>query len=197
MKIIRINQENNHLLNDINKENATVLFYHPSCIHCMMMKENWEAMKRKLQNKNKKCNIYEVNGEHMDSIDHPVKEQIQGFPTIMNVKNGKLLNYFEKERNIENMMNYVLSNQNKSSSPNSKSKRARFSINSNGSLVKTRKILNPNNLMNSIVLRKKQQAMKNKRKTNNKKKTNNKQKTNNKKRVTNKRKTKNNSRGKK
>ena len=192
MKIIRINQENNHLLNDINKENATVLFYHPSCIHCMMMKENWEAMKRKLQNKNKKCNIYEVNGEHMDSINHPVKEQIQGFPTIMNVKNGKLLNYFEKERNIENMMNYVLSNQNKSSPPRlNATRRTRFSINPNGSLVKTRKVLNSNKLMNSIVLRKKQQALKKRRKTNNKRKSNNK------KRVTNKRRTKNNTRGKK
>jgi len=189
MKIIRINQENNHLLNGINKENATVLFYHPSCIHCMMMKENWETMKNKLKNKN--CNIYEVNGEHMDSIDHPVKEQIQGFPTIMNVKNGKLLNYFEKERNIENMMNYVLSNQNKSSPPRINTRRTRFSINPNGSLVKTRKVLNSNKLMNSIVLRKKQQALKKRRKTNNKRKTSNTKK------GANKRKIKNKTRGKK
>lgn len=185
MKIIRINPENKHLLNDINEENATILFYHPSCIHCMMMKENWETMKHKLKNKNKKCNIYEVNGEHMDSIDHPVKEQIQGFPTIMNVKNGKLMNYFEKERNIENMMNYVLSNQNKSSLQKSNTRRTRFSINPNGSLVKTRKVINSNKLMNSIVLRKKQRALKNKRKTSNKKKR------------ANKRKTKSNTRGKK
>ena len=39
MKIIRINPENAHLFNDINRENATVLFYHPSCIHCMMMRK--------------------------------------------------------------------------------------------------------------------------------------------------------------
>ena len=63
----------------------------------------------------------------MDSIQHPLKEKIQGFPTIMNVRNGKLLDYFEKERNIENMMNYVLSNQNKGSSNNLKSRVVRFS----------------------------------------------------------------------
>ena len=56
MKIIRINPRNKHLLNDINRENATVLFY-PSCIHCMMMRQNWESMKRKLENKKKPCNF--------------------------------------------------------------------------------------------------------------------------------------------
>lgn len=174
MKIIRINSRNKHLLNDINRENATVLFYHPSCIHCMMMRQNWESMKRKLQNKKKPCNIYEVNGEHMDSIQHPLKEKIQGFPTIMNVRNGKLLDYFEKERNIENMMNYVLSNQNKGSSNNLKSRVVRFSINPNGSLSKTRKVLNSKKLMNSITLRKQQQKN---NKTNKRKPKQNKRKT--------------------
>ena len=155
MKIIKITPENKHLFNNINKENATVLFYHPNCIHCEMMRKNWETMKNKLQQRKKKCNIYEVNGEHMDSIEHPLKEKVQGFPTIMNVKNGKLLNYFEKERNIENMLNYVVSNSNKQSLRNLKTRNISFSTKPNGSLMKTRKVINAKNLLNSIILQKK------------------------------------------
>lgn len=160
MKIIRINPENAHLFNDINRENATVLFYHPSCIHCMMMRKNWESMKHKLQKNKKNCSIYEVNGEHIDSINHPIKDKIQGFPTIMNVKNGKLLNYFEKERNIENMLNYVLANKNKNSLKNLKTRKVTFSRHPNGSLIKSRSVINANKIKNSISLKKKQNKQK-------------------------------------
>ena len=163
MKIIKITPENKHLFQNINKENATVLFYHPSCIHCMMMRKNWEMMKQKLQQRKKGCNIYEVNGEHIDSIQHPLKDKVQGFPTIMNVKNGKLLNYFEKERNIENMLNYVVSNSNKPALNNIKKRNVSFSLKPNGSLMKSRKLLN------SIVLRKKQMNSLKKRNNNTKK----------------------------
>ena len=165
MKIIRINPENAHLFNNINRENATILFYHPSCIHCMMMRKNWETMKDKLQKNKKNCSIYEVNGEHIGSIQHPIKDKIQGFPTIMNVKNGKLLNYFEKERNIENMLNYVLENKNKNSSNKLKTRKVTFSRHPNGSLLKSRAILNANKIMNSISLKKKQNKSKKKKGT--------------------------------
>ena len=108
MKVNYINRTNGNLLNDLNgSNNGTVLFYHPQCSHCIALKPYWEEMKRKIGKKN--CNIYEVNGEDMDHIYHPMKETINGFPTILNVNNGKI-KHFEQERNTANMLRFVLSN---------------------------------------------------------------------------------------
>lgn len=168
MNVLSITPNNVNLLNNLNKQRATVLIYHPSCIHCMMMRNNWEQMKQKLHKKN--CNIYEVNAEHIDRESHPITRQATGFPTIMNIKNGKVMNHFEKERNVDNMMKFVLSN-----TPNSPdrslsqkvvdNRRLKFSLNNNGSLLKQRKVLNGKLLKDSIAIRKK--TLKNKK--NNKK----------------------------
>ena len=85
----------------------------------------------------------------------------------MNVKNGKLLNYFEKERNIENMLNYVLSNQNKQSLRNLKSRVVSFSTKSKWFFIKTQESINAKKLINSISLKKTKKMKKNKVKAQN------------------------------
>ena len=108
MKVFKINGENAGLLNHLNHEHhGTILFFHPHCSHCNAMKPDWEKMKEML--KQKDCNLYEVDGQYMNEIHHPMKQTVDGFPTIMNVSNGKI-NAFEQDRNMENMKNFVLSN---------------------------------------------------------------------------------------
>ena len=34
----------------IKRVHGIVLFYHPSCIHCVMLRPKWEMMKKKLDN---------------------------------------------------------------------------------------------------------------------------------------------------
>lgn len=172
MKIIRINDRNGHLLNKLNrKNNGTVLFYHPHCHHCNMMKPEWENVKEQLLRRKKKCNLFEVNGEHMDSIHHPMKSVVSGFPTILNVNNGKI-SHFEKERNVANMIQFILSNLKKNTSNSlkaknyTKNKKLRFKLN-NGNLLKTKKVLNAKLLPNNLNLNRKRL---NKTKKNNKKK---------------------------
>lgn len=109
MKVFKINGTNAGLLNQLNRQqNGTVLFFHPQCSHCTALKPHWEDMKRKVKNK-QNCNIYEVDGQYMKDIPHPMKQTVDGFPTILNVNNGKL-QPFEEERNTQNMINFVLSN---------------------------------------------------------------------------------------
>jgi hypothetical protein len=166
MKIVKISDFNSNTFNDINHEDATILFYHPSCIHCVMMRENWEKAKQQVQRSKKPCNIYEVNGEHLNNIDHPLKGEIQGFPTIMNAHNGKLKEYFEKERNIDNMVKFILSNTPRHqlanrSQKNLNSRGVSFSKTRNGNLVKTVKLLNKSKLSNSNSRKKRFQNLKN------------------------------------
>lgn len=108
MKVFKINGDNVGLLNHLNdKHHGTILFFHPHCSHCNTMKPDWEKMKETLQQED--CNLYEVDGQYMNEIHHPIKQTVDGFPTILNVNNGKL-NAFEEQRNMENMKNFVLSN---------------------------------------------------------------------------------------
>jgi thiol-disulfide isomerase/thioredoxin len=173
MKVIYINRTNGNLLNDLNgSNNGTVLFYHPQCSHCIALKPQWEEMKRKIGNKN--CNIYEVNGEDMDHIYHPMKETINGFPTILNVNNGKLT-HFEEERNTANMLRFVLSNlthsteEKKNTTKKLNNRKVSFYLNKNEDLMKRRRVLQRNNILNSILLAK--ERMKKRQKNNPKKKT--------------------------
>ena len=90
IKIYEINENNTNLLDKLNKKNtsATVLVFHDECHHCKMMKPEWEKMKQKLHNK--PANIFELNGRTLPLIDHPIKNVVDGFPTIMNINNQKI-----------------------------------------------------------------------------------------------------------
>ena len=163
MKVFKITNKNTGLLNHLNGSNhGTVLFFHPQCSHCNMLKPEWEKMKEKLMMQKKKCNLYEVNGEHMDDIVHPMKQVVNGFPTILNVNNGKI-NAFEKERNVSNMMDFILKNISSHSGliPNNDIRNAKrrltkrkvsFNLNNNQHLMKKRKVLNAKNIRNTVKL---------------------------------------------
>jgi hypothetical protein len=126
-------------------------------------------MKNQLKSQ-KNCNIYEVNGEHMNSIHHPMTNTINGFPSILNVNNGKITQ-FEKERNTQNMIQFVLSNlknidqNNKENAVNDLRKRkVSFFLNNNDNLMKKRRVLKSNNIVNSIKIAKNKKKITNKKK---------------------------------
>ena len=84
--------------------NGIVLFHHPGCIHCIMLKPKWEMMKKKI---NGNINIMEVNAEALQTSNSPLKTQITGFPMIVHLNDGKINDTFKEERNIENMLRFV------------------------------------------------------------------------------------------
>lgn len=155
MKVFKITNQNASLLNQLNgRESGTILFYHPQCSHCMALKPEWERMKHELMKKKKNCNLFEVNGEYMDSINHPVKNVVDGFPTIVNVKNGKISN-FEKERNANNMMNFILENLPKGNVNKAPlSRKVTFNLNNENNLIKKKRVLNAKHIRNSVKLHK-------------------------------------------
>jgi thiol-disulfide isomerase/thioredoxin len=158
MRVININELNKHLLNDLNaRSNGTILFYHPQCGHCQALKPEWERMKTMLKTQKKNCNIYEVNGDQMHHIHHPIKNMVDGFPTILNVNKGKIIP-FDKQRDATDMFHFVMSNL---PSPNKdvsnakkyiKKRKVTFALNKHNNLIKSRKILNAKNVNNSIKL---------------------------------------------
>lgn len=89
--------------------NGTILFHHPGCIHCIMLRPKWNQMIQKLKNKNVQCRVLEVNADALSLIHHPLA-RVDGFPKIINVKNGVQHDVFGDEREVMNMLNFVINN---------------------------------------------------------------------------------------
>ena len=105
LKVIKIEKHDSVKFdNHVNKIKGVVLFHHPGCIHCIMLKPKWEMMKKKLS---KHGDIMEVSAEALENSNHPVKHQINGFPMIVYLNNGKIEDTFSEERNVENMLKFV------------------------------------------------------------------------------------------
>jgi thioredoxin-like negative regulator of GroEL len=87
---------------------AVVLVFHPQCGHCVQMRPMWEQMKQQAP---PHARIVEVNGEGMS--DSPAMSQseigrkTEGFPSIMRVRNGKVVESFQQERTVPNMLQFV------------------------------------------------------------------------------------------
>lgn len=109
IKIYKVNKEHPNLLDQLNQKHScgTILVYSENCPHCVSMKPHWEKMKQKMYNKS--ANIYEINSDDLQFINHPIKNVVDGFPTILNV-NDRNITQFENERTLDNLVNFVESN---------------------------------------------------------------------------------------
>jgi thioredoxin-like negative regulator of GroEL len=87
---------------------AIVLVFHPQCGHCVQLRPAWEQMKQQAP---PNARFVEVNGEGMS--DSPTMSQseigrkTEGFPSIMRVKNGRVVESFQQERTVPNMLGFV------------------------------------------------------------------------------------------
>lgn len=87
---------------------AIVLVFHPQCGHCVQLRPMWEQMKQQAPHK---VRFVEVNGEGMS--DNPMMSQseigqkTEGFPSIMRVKDGRVIESFQQERTVPNMLQFV------------------------------------------------------------------------------------------
>jgi thioredoxin-like negative regulator of GroEL len=89
---------------DIQVMSGIVLFHHPQCIHCVMLRPKWEMMKKKLHSEG---DIMEVDVSALEESNSPIRNEIQGYPMIVRVENGKIKEHFKEERNIDNMLKFI------------------------------------------------------------------------------------------
>ena len=87
---------------------AVVLVFHPQCGHCVQLRPMWEQMKRQAP---PQARFVEVNGESMsdspDMSQSEIARNTEGFPSIMRVKNGRVVESFQQERTVPNMLGFV------------------------------------------------------------------------------------------
>jgi thioredoxin-like negative regulator of GroEL len=93
---------------NMRKYTGIILVFHPSCGHCIQLKPSWEQMKKEASTK---VNFMEINGEGMsdhESMRNSIAgKNTEGFPTIMGLKNGRILSKFNEERTVPNMVKFA------------------------------------------------------------------------------------------
>jgi hypothetical protein len=94
--------------NRVKKLTGIILIFHPGCGHCVQMRPEWEAMKRKLSSGTK---VVEVDGSEMSGNEQmnnsPISKQVRGFPAIFRVKNGKVDEEFSGQRTSDEMKKFA------------------------------------------------------------------------------------------
>jgi len=99
----------NEFEKQVNGMNGTILYHHPQCIHCVMLRPKWNQMIDQLKKKNVNCRILEINADALNNVHHPLGK-VDGFPRIINVSNGVEKDVFNDTREVSNMLQFVLKN---------------------------------------------------------------------------------------
>lgn len=123
-----LNHQNMHEFDSVIKKPCIILFHHPQCGHCKELRPTWEKMKE--VNKDKPLNIMEINPEMLNALNHPIKDSVKGFPQIIRLENGKVMEEFNQPRSLENLnkfVNYVSKKKKKKKTKKMKAKKARKS----------------------------------------------------------------------
>ena len=78
--------------NVVGKKEAFVQYFHPQCGHCKDLEPEWTSMVETLKYKHKDADIVvaKIRNDMADGVN--VEEEIQGYPTILVLKNGKKVN---------------------------------------------------------------------------------------------------------
>lgn len=108
MNVLELNNNNIEKFDNTIKKNCIILFHHHQCGHCRDLRPTWEKVKQ--LNHKKPINIMEIDAEMIDKINHPVKKSIRGFPQIVRLENGKVMEEFDKIRNVENLNDFINKN---------------------------------------------------------------------------------------
>jgi len=108
MRVIGLNPLNINNFDDTIKGKCIILFHHPQCGHCNELKPIWEKVKE--MNTNKPINIVEISADMLNKLNHPIQNSVQGFPQIVRLENGKVIEEFNKMRNVENLNKFINKN---------------------------------------------------------------------------------------
>jgi thioredoxin-like negative regulator of GroEL len=148
---------------ELNNMNGPVLVHSPSCIHCIQLRPKWNQMIKELNNRKVNCKILEINADVLHLTKNSLAERIHAVPTIINMEKGKENDIFSDEKNVNNMLQFVLKHL-----KGNENLPYNYNLNKKGNI---KKITNPNNVkkLRSKFMKPKTKRYTKKRKPNTKK----------------------------
>ena len=110
MKVYEINPENfgkyKHMLPGILKQPNMCGVFSQSCGHCQSMKPAWSKLKSKIAGTPGEGSLIELDSNVIPQIDHPLRQKISGYPTILIIRQGIPKMEYSGNRTFEDMYNY-------------------------------------------------------------------------------------------
>ena len=110
MKFISITPENvSEYVTIVEKQHmpAFVKLYSPNCGHCTAMQSDWNELNNSDDLKQLNIAIIEVRSDALNSMDHPTIKNVNGFPTMRLVVNGKIKKEYDGGRTTNEMVNFI------------------------------------------------------------------------------------------
>ena len=111
VSVRKIEQHNaSQLQNELDNMTGPVLIHSPNCIHCLELRPKWEQVIKELNNRKILCKVLEVNADVIGMSNNSLEKRMAGMgvPTIINMERGKENDIFSDERNVDNMLQFVL-----------------------------------------------------------------------------------------
>ena len=83
--------------------------HHPECGHCQAMEPEWENLKKELKNNynNNDVGVFDIHADALSNINESALQEINGFPTILVVKDNKS-KYYNGDRSKDDMLKFCL-----------------------------------------------------------------------------------------
>ena len=110
MKVYEINPENfgkyKHMLPGILKQPNMCGVFSQSCGHCQSMKPAWSKLKSKIAGTPGEGSLIELDSNVIPQIDHPLRQKISGYPTILIIRQGIPKMEYSGNRSFEDMYQY-------------------------------------------------------------------------------------------
>ena len=115
MDIHHIGAENAETFNDLVKNKHSIIkAYSPTCMHCIMMSEEWDKLQEKMEHnkkidQSKKPLLISLRNDALSLIDHPITGHIHGFPTIIELKeDGTIGQQYTGPRTMNEMGKWIM-----------------------------------------------------------------------------------------
>lgn len=110
MKVYEINPENfgkyKHMLPGILKQPNMCGVFSQLCGHCQSMKPAWSKLKSKIAGTPGEGSLIELDSNVIPQIDHPLRQKISGYPTILIIRQGIPKMEYSGNRTFEDMYQY-------------------------------------------------------------------------------------------
>jgi len=95
----------------LKNNNCMIRFHMYGCIWCNKMKPEWDKLSHRLSGNRKDVLVLDVDSDAVSNMSHPMKNSINGYPTIIYSPKGANNSFskFEDElgRTAENMENWL------------------------------------------------------------------------------------------
>lgn len=107
--ILDLNKGNKKEVHIILKQhnNVTILYHSDMCGHCLKLMPIWKRLSKKYD-KSKEIAIINVEANNINYLQVKYKKNIEGYPTILKYKKGKLIEEYIGDRKTSSLNKFII-----------------------------------------------------------------------------------------